>query len=269
MITGGSLEALGAGAPAQWRDDFCPASALVGAGFEPSVPRDTTKISRPAYVACACSRPTEIRRRERDPRPRGRGAPSAGPMVRVPFPPAASHERTRLPRWDRSPTGCRSLRADGSVTDPQVTARTAAIPNLKDHSTCTTTVNPRSAFPSSIAQTFECVCIVLRPMPGRTPTNVEIERSRRYRDRLCQCLSRLLEPAGLAEGGSKPTVDERMIGISSDHPSRSIDASFVIATEIETQDDLIDADPRARVARIQPDAALQGHEFRRFSVAEP
>jgi hypothetical protein len=97
MITGGSLEALGAGAPAQWRDDFCPASALVGAGFEPSVPRDTTKISRPAYVACACSRPTEIRRRERDPRPRGRRAPYAGPMVRIPFPPAESHTNPIIP----------------------------------------------------------------------------------------------------------------------------------------------------------------------------
>jgi hypothetical protein len=75
---------------------FAPDSLLEGAGFEPSVPRDTTRISRPAYVACACSRPTEIWRCERDPRPCGRRAPSAGPMVRIPFPPAESQANHRF-----------------------------------------------------------------------------------------------------------------------------------------------------------------------------
>src|SRR6202035_6091750 len=32
---------------------FATDSPLEGAGFEPSVPRDTTKVSGPAHVACA------------------------------------------------------------------------------------------------------------------------------------------------------------------------------------------------------------------------
>src|SRR5690348_1724580 len=51
-----------------------------------------------------------------------------------------------------------------------------------------------------------------------------------------------------------------MIGVGSDYPTRSLDAGLVFAAEIEAQHNLIDADPRTRVARVEPDPALQRDE---------
>ena len=64
-------------------------SSLEEPGFEPLVPRDTTKFSTPAHHFCLtpCTRKS---RRERQPTPRGCRAPPAEPMVRILFPPAAS-----------------------------------------------------------------------------------------------------------------------------------------------------------------------------------
>jgi hypothetical protein len=68
-------------------------SSLEEPGFEPLVPRDTTKFSTPAHHFCLtpCTRKS---RRERQPTPRGCRAPPAEPMVRILFPPAVS--RTKL-----------------------------------------------------------------------------------------------------------------------------------------------------------------------------
>src|SRR6516164_259167 len=75
-----------------------PDSPLEEAGFEPLVPRDTTKFSTPAHYFCLtpCTRKS---RRERQPTPRGCRAPPAEPMVRILFPPAGSL-RTLGPRRD-------------------------------------------------------------------------------------------------------------------------------------------------------------------------
>jgi len=64
-------------------------SSLEEPGFEPLVPRDTTKFSTPAHHFCLtpCTRKS---RRERQPTPRGCRAPPAEPMVRILFPPAVS-----------------------------------------------------------------------------------------------------------------------------------------------------------------------------------
>jgi hypothetical protein len=75
---------------------FAQDSPLEGDGFEPSVPRDTTKLRRRLMSLLLDSR-TRKSRREREPTPRGCGAPPAEPMVRIRLPPAASQERTL---WD-------------------------------------------------------------------------------------------------------------------------------------------------------------------------
>src|SRR6516165_626474 len=70
-------------------------SSLEEPGFEPLVPRDTTKFSTPAHHFCLtpCTRKS---RRERQPTPRGCRAPPAEPMVRILFPPAASRTNFEL-----------------------------------------------------------------------------------------------------------------------------------------------------------------------------
>jgi hypothetical protein len=72
---------------------FAMDSLLEGTGFEPSVPRDTTKVSGPADVASA-GFPSNGNTAGREPTPRGRGRLPAGPMVRIRLPPATSQVRT-------------------------------------------------------------------------------------------------------------------------------------------------------------------------------
>jgi hypothetical protein len=67
-----------------------PDSLLEETGFEPSVPRDTTEISRGLMSPLLEYPLTGKSRREREPTPRRRVAPSAGPRVRIQLAPAAS-----------------------------------------------------------------------------------------------------------------------------------------------------------------------------------
>ena len=72
-----------------------PKVSLKEAGFEPSVPLETAK-----FEAGSCRLRSILRqrktRRERQPKPRGRRVPSAGPTVRILFPPAVSHANHRF-----------------------------------------------------------------------------------------------------------------------------------------------------------------------------
>ena len=72
---------------------------LEGAGFEPSVPRDTPKFSTPAHVTrlTSCTRKKSARTRTDITR-----VPAAEPMVRIRLPPAESQQRTRC--GTQSPT---------------------------------------------------------------------------------------------------------------------------------------------------------------------
>ena len=63
---------------------------LLSQSFEPSVPRDTIEVSRAAHVASACFPANGKVGANENRKPRGRRLPSAGPMVRILFHPAAS-----------------------------------------------------------------------------------------------------------------------------------------------------------------------------------
>ena len=77
------------------RDRFAVDSPLEEAGFEPSVPRDTTKFSTPAHVTAFRAAVSDWQLPEEP-------FAGAGPMVRIRFPPAKSRLRTRS-RFKRPP----------------------------------------------------------------------------------------------------------------------------------------------------------------------
>ena len=68
------------------------------AGFEPSVPRDTTKVSRPPHVASADFPPTRKSRREHEPAPARTPGVFRGAESRILLPPAASLRTLGPPR---------------------------------------------------------------------------------------------------------------------------------------------------------------------------
>ena len=72
---------------------FAADSLLEEAGFEPSVPRDTTN-SRPPHVASADFPPTRKSRREHEPAPARTPGVFRGAESRILLPPAASLMRT-------------------------------------------------------------------------------------------------------------------------------------------------------------------------------
>jgi hypothetical protein len=83
-------------------------SPLEERGFEPSVPRDTTKLSMSPLIG---SPPTESRS-EREPTHEASGPSPTEPMVRIRLPPAASLLPTRIGKT-RSIAAHKRYRADG------------------------------------------------------------------------------------------------------------------------------------------------------------
>src|SRR5437763_16848150 len=109
------------GSPA--RDLTFADSPLEGSGFEPSVPRDATKVSTPLD-----SPPTE-RQHEREPRPWRCRGPCAVLMVRIRLAPAESHANFRSS--DAQP----GLQEPGSCPDPNGRSRSGWAAPARPHST--------------------------------------------------------------------------------------------------------------------------------------
>src|SRR3954453_9648874 len=62
----------------------------------------------------------------------------------------------------------------------------------------------------------------------------------------------------LAQRGSQPAVNQRVIGIGAQYTPRSLDRALVIAQEIQADHELVQQDAGPGVAGVEPDAVFEG-----------
>ena len=88
--------------------------------------------------------------------------------------------------------------------------------------------------PSSLAQTFEQVGVVFRPMPGDAVADIHVERCRSESDRLVQRLLHFCNVTELAERCSEIAMGCREFGKRPNQPPCSLDGAIVGARQIIT-----------------------------------
>src|SRR5436305_82158 len=106
-------------------------------------------------------------------------------------------------------------------------------------------------------------CMTPDPCPrdgalaARAAADIDVEGLRRASLRAIERLFRFRRAAELPQGRRQPAIDERMVRVGPDDALRHLDRAFVVEAVIAADDDLIDADAGARIARVEPDPVLQ------------
>ena len=89
-----------------------------------------------------------------------------------------------------------------------------------------------SVLPSSLAQTFEHMGMILRPVPRHAPADKHVESSWCDGNGLCQCFLRLLDATALAEGRGEPAILVRVIRVSASAALSRLNRRVIFAGQV-------------------------------------
>src|SRR5690348_994075 len=103
--------------------------------------------------------------------------------------------------------------------------------------------------------------VILDAVPRNALADVHVERTTTVdRDGFVERMARLFGASDLAKRRGEPAIDQREVGIETDHPSRRIDCRRVVARVIMADRHAIEMPGKERVARVEPDRGFESDQ---------